>query len=80
MILKMCPIIFFSEHPHIKPITIAVWCGDSKPSVLNDYLNRFVVELNELLTDGIVINDQQMTIRIRCFVCDTPARAFLKGI
>lgn len=68
-----------SELPHIHPITIAIWCGDSKPNNLNDYLHQFVDELNNLLANGILINNHKIALRIRCFICDTPARAFLKG-
>lgn len=40
----------------------------------------FVDELNILLKTGIQINEHYVNIRIRCFVCDSPARAFLKGV
>lgn len=69
----------FVELPHIQPIDIAIWCGDTKPNDLNEYLKRFVEEMNHLLENGISINNHLITVRIRCFVCDTPARAFLKG-
>lgn len=64
---------------HIQPIVIAVWCGDSKPTVLNDFLRPFVDELNGLLNNGVIINGHQINIFIRAFICDTPARVFLKG-
>lgn len=60
-------------------MTVAIWCGDGKPTVLNDYFRFFVQELNHLLLNGLLINGRKITIRFRCFVCDTPARAFIKG-
>lgn len=73
-------IIKFTDLPQIKPMIVAVWCGEGKPSNLNDYLNAFVIELNDLLLNGMIVNERKITIAIRCFIADTPARAFLKGV
>lgn len=51
----------------------------AKPSSLTDYLNEFVEEMNALYDEGIVIDGQKIAVTIRAFVCDTPARAYLKG-
>lgn len=64
---------------HIQPMVIAIWSGLSKPNDVNEYLRRFVNELNEILEHGISINNKQIVVSLRCFVCDTPARSFLKG-
>lgn len=74
MILK-----YYSELPQIQPMCIAIWCGNTKPSDINDYLKQFVEELDHLLINHIDVNGHRITIRIRCFICDTPARALLKG-
>lgn len=60
-------------------MVVAVWCGDGKPTNLNGFLGSFVNELNELLCNGIHINNHSIEIKIRCFICDSPARAFIKG-
>lgn len=65
---------------HIQPLVIAIWCGESKPTILNDFLGPFVNELNSLLINGAMINGYQINISTRAFVCDTPARAFIKGL
>lgn len=66
--------------PHIDPFVVAIWCGHgSKPSNLNDFLNQFVRELNEILSNHIVINGHQITLEVRSFICDTPARSQIKG-
>lgn len=78
MILFLLPHIT-AEIPKIKPMVIAIWCGNEKPKNLNDYLLKFVNELNHVLSNGITINGYQLTVNFHCFVCDTPARAFLKG-
>lgn len=61
-------------------MVIAIWCGNGKPTVLNEYLNPFVNELNEILLNNIFINDYQIKVVVRCFICDTPARAYIKGL
>ena len=43
------------------------------------YFEKYVDEINELLRDGIIIKGKQYTLRVKYFVCDTPARAFCKN-
>lgn len=69
----------FSEYPKIRPFVIAIWCGEGKP-VFNEFLRQFVDEPKSLgSADNFKINGYRMAIRIKCFICDTPARAYLKG-
>lgn len=63
----------------INPFVISIWCGESKPSNLNNYLNLFVAELNNVLMNGVCINNHQIKVHDRCFICDKPALAFIKG-
>lgn len=60
-------------------MAISIWCGDSKPECANDFLLPFVSELNAVLREGITIQSHLIRVMIRCFVCDSPARAFIKG-
>lgn len=51
-----------------------------KPTSVNTFLSPFVTELNELLCDGLVIDGQKhVSFKVRCFICDTPARAMIRG-
>lgn len=63
----------------VKPFIISIWCGESKPTNLNEFLQQFVNELNEICTDGIFVNGFFIKVGIGCFIADSPARAFLKG-
>lgn len=54
--------------------------GHSKPKDVNEYLHRFVTELNDLIENGIVIDDKRIKIKCRCFLCDAPAKSFVKYI
>ncbi|KAJ8677445.1 hypothetical protein QAD02_013232 [Eretmocerus hayati] len=53
--------------------------GKSKPKNVNECLQKFVDELNCLLKNGIVMNGVKFLIKIKFFICHTPARAFLKS-
>lgn len=43
-------------------------------------MKPFVDDMKETLRSGIKVNDNLVNVKIRCFVCDTPARCFLKGL
>lgn len=58
----------------------AVFCGDSKPGSLRDYLRDFVKECNRLHEKGLHINSRILKFEILAFICDTPARAYLKCV
>lgn len=57
---------------------IGIWYGESKP-ILSEYLVPFVEDLENILSNGIVINNCHIEVKIGQMICDTPARSFLKG-
>lgn len=61
-----------------KPFLIGLYYGESKPSSINEFLDDFINEVNNLITDGINIGNSHYNFNIKTFICDTPARAFLK--
>lgn len=71
--------IWFLEMPHIRPMIISIWCGNQKPDDLTGYLKPFVDELNLLMENGISINGYHIGIVFRSCICDSPARATIKG-
>lgn len=70
---------FFLELPDIAPLTVGIWCGESKP-LINEYIKPLVSELKTILSNGIQVNSHQITVKIGRIICDTPARALLKGM
>lgn len=68
----------FVELPQVQPMVVGIWAGESKP-LLSEYLEPLIDELETLLTDGIRINSHHIGIKIGQIICDTPARAFIKG-
>lgn len=68
------------ELPKITPMVIGIYYGGSKPESATDFLNPFVNDLLPILSAGLIINGYQITVRIRCFIADSPARSFIKGV
>jgi hypothetical protein len=60
------------------PFVVALWQGSSKPSSANDFLLNLVEELSELQMTGLIHREKRHSIKIANFVCDTPARSFIK--
>ena len=68
------------EDPCRIPFVIGLYCGHSKPSDANEYLSDFITEMGKLASDGLDYQSDFHQIEISAFVCDAPARAFLKNI
>ncbi|KAG1653603.1 hypothetical protein GQR58_025471 [Nymphon striatum] len=61
----------FENH---KPFVVALFYGESKPSSIEDYLHDFIEEFTNIEKDEILMNN----VSLKAFVCDAPARSFLK--
>lgn len=74
--------ILFSIHDiqHFYPMVVGMYCGESKPPSAEEFLRPFVNELKEIVQNGISINGNSINVFIRCFICDSPARSFIKGM
>ena len=64
----------------LKLFNVSVYTGNKKPSFINDFLKDFLVEYQLLNTVGFLYENHRYTIFIKAFVCDAPARAFIKCI
>lgn len=74
------PILFnIFEHPEISPMSLGIFYGEKKPENVAIYFRPFVDEFKNILENGLIINGKQLTVLVRCFICDSPARAFVKG-
>ncbi|XP_046394605.1 uncharacterized protein LOC124162203 [Ischnura elegans] len=60
------------------PFPITVFCGKGKPENLNMFLNDFVKEAGELMEGGYEYDGRIFPFRIRHYILDAPARAFVK--
>lgn len=61
------------------PFPVTIYSGNSKPKLLSEYLQKFVQEINILQVKGFIFENKTYVLKVKCFICDTPARAFLKG-
>lgn len=60
------------------PFTVGIYCGNHKPCSVQEYLAEFTDEIKQLQHVGITLGDRQYDVSIHSFVCDAPARSFLK--
>ena len=68
------------QYEKSNPFVVAIYCGNTKPKDCNLYLQDFLDEYCNLEHNGFFYNDKAYKISIRTFVCDAPARQFLKNI
>lgn len=57
---------------------VGIYSGTCKPRPLEAYLESFISEISDLLTNGYFFNNIMYSFEIHSFICDTPARAFIK--
>lgn len=60
------------------PMVVGIWAGQSKP-LLAEFLQPLIDELKTILSDGIHLKSRHIEVRMGQVICDTPARAFVKG-
>ena len=59
-----------------KPFVVGLLSGRAKPTV--SFLSSFVDELQELMHSGMLIDGTRIHVKLHSFICDAPARAFIK--
>jgi len=79
--LQFWPILgLIDQAVNSNPFPIAIYYGESKPNSIQDYLKSFVEEMSTLETEGLLKNNIQLNVRIRCIIADAPARSFIKSV
>lgn len=78
--LQLWPILAQIQNFNSPPFTVALFCGTSKPKPLEKYLENFISELTDLLKIGFEHEQKKYIVIVHSFICDAPARAFLKCI
>ena len=77
--VQFWPILGILQGCSTKPVPIAIFCGNSKPHSLSEYLKDLVCELKSL-SNGFVVKGKTFFLTVCSVICDAPARAFVKGI
>jgi len=62
-----------------KPFPIGIFCGTGKPNSLNDFLKPLINQLQSIEHD-ILHNGMWYSVAVGPFICDAPARAFVKCV
>ncbi|XP_065663166.1 uncharacterized protein LOC136085734 [Hydra vulgaris] len=66
------------------PFLIGLFCGMNKPVHIYEYLKDFIDEMLELEKGTVKLyvdgKNYSAHINLSCFICDTPARAYVKQI
>ena len=63
-----------------KPFIVGLYSGNRKPGNVQEYLQLFRDEIEVLIQNGIQFSNsvRKFAVEISCFICDAPARAFVK--
>lgn len=60
------------------PFIIGIYHGNKKPSSVYNYLAPFINEYKQLQNEGIIMNGKRYNVILRCIICDSPARSYVK--
>ena len=61
------------------PFIVSLYLGNSKP-LLEEYFENMVEEMKYLLQNGFFVGGKSVSVVIRAFCCDAPARCFIKNV
>ena len=65
----------------LPPFAVGIYSGQQKPTNIGDYLREFVDELKQIEVNGLPnANGKVVKLKTSCFICDAPARAFIKQV
>lgn len=64
----------------LPPFIVALYYGTTKPKSVHEYLREFVEEMKSISEIGFLVDAKRYFAKIRVFIADAPARAFLKCI
>lgn len=62
---------------YTEPIVVGIYYGDKKPVDANIYLKEFIIDMTEILRNGLDIDGHKCCVSIKAIVCDAPAKSFL---
>ncbi len=75
------PILGMLDHDPVKrPFIIGLFYGNTKPTSAQDFLADFLAEMAYLEDNGLSYEGHHYHICVSAFICDAPARAFVKNV
>ena len=79
-LISVWPILASLPSTSEEVFVVGVWCGKGKPNCASDYLKDLINDLEETLTNGVETIEGVVQCCVQNFVCDAPAKAFVKQI
>lgn len=77
---QLWPILVRLDQSNLPPFVAGIFCGETKPGSIIEYLSEFVNEAKLLEDVGLNVHGKKYCIRISCVIADSPARALVKCI
>ena len=68
-----------NNEPNTPVMTVAMFCGESQPVFVEEFLRPFVEEMNKLNRTKVIIGARAYWVCPRSIIADVPARAFISG-
>jgi len=62
------------------PFIVALYFGRGKPHSVEEFLEDFLEEYKDLREHSLQYNGRTITFSIKAFICDAPARSYLKCV
>nr|XP_040226720.2 uncharacterized protein LOC120951828 isoform X1 [Anopheles coluzzii] len=69
-----------NNEPNTPVMTVAMFCGESQPVFVEEFLRPFVEEMNKLNRTKVIIGARAYWVCPRSIIADVPARAFISGV
>ena len=67
-----------SNLPRVKPIVVGIYKGPQKPHNPDTFFEKFIADVRAIMSNGgIHFHGSKLSVRLRCFIADAPARAFV---
>ena len=63
-----------------EPFIVGLYHGFNKPTNVDDFFQEFFEEYEHFKEHGVGYNGKRYNVHLSCWVCDAPARAFVKCI
>ncbi|XP_025161614.1 uncharacterized protein LOC112590113 [Harpegnathos saltator] len=60
-----------------KPIVVGIYKGAQKPNDANAFFEKFIIDITAICNEGVNFHGALIPVRLRAFIADAPARAFL---
>lgn len=61
-------------------IPVGIFHGFQKPQSIEEFMNPFIIDLLEMVENGLTVNEILFNIQISNISCDSPAKAFLLNV